>query len=126
MRASIATGIEAAERQDHASLARFVSEDYTDDRGRDRRQLLSLVRGYLSQMGPLHIFYVEKSLVIVSPGQAEVTLLVALASIPLESIADLGKASADLGRVELVFADEGGEWKLLEVRWNQADLTDFL
>jgi len=126
LRATIATGIEAAERGDNAGLAEFVSEQYTDDRGRDRRELLNLVRGYRIQLGPLHIFYIERSLIIASPGRAEVTLLVALASIPVESIADLGNSSADLGRVELAFVEEGGDWRLVEARWRQADLTDFL
>jgi len=126
LRATIATGIEAAEQKDHGELAGLVSEEYTDPQGRDRRALLNRVRGYLSQMGPIHIFSVEKSLRITSPGRAEVTLLVAVASVPMENLADLRQSTADLGRVELIFAEEGGGWKLLEVRWSQADLTDFL
>ena len=126
LRTTIATGIEAAERKDHGELAGLVAEEYADSHGRDRRELLNLVRGYLSQMGPLHIFSVEKSLRITSPGRAEVTLLVAVASIPMESIADLRQSTADLGRVELTFTEEGGAWKLLAVRWSQAELTDFL
>jgi len=126
LRATIATGIEAAEQKDHDELAGLVSATYSDPRGRDRRELLRLVRGYLSQMGPLHIFSVEKSLVITSAGRGEVTLLVAVASVPMESLADLRQTTADLGRVELGFVEEGGDWKLLEVQWSQADLTDFL
>lgn len=125
LRATIATGIEAAERKDQGELAGLVSADYSDDHGRDRQGLLDLVRGYISQMGPIHIFTVEKSLVITSPGRAEVTLLVAVASVPTESLADLRESTADLGRVELTFAEEGGEWKLLGKSWSQADLTDF-
>ena len=126
LRAAIGNGIEAAERKDHGALAEFVSASYADDRGRDRRELLALVRGYLSQLGPLHIFSVEKSLEIPSPKRAKVTLLVAVASVPVESIADLRRSTADLGRVELVFVEEGGEWKLTEARWSPADLSDFL
>jgi len=102
LRATIATGIDAAEQEDHGELANLVSAEYADSRGRDRRELLNLVRGYLSQMGPLHIFTVEKSLTIPSSGRAEVTLLVAAASVPMESLADLRESTADLGRVELV------------------------
>jgi hypothetical protein len=126
LRASIATGIEAAERKDHDALAGLVSADYSDPRGRDRPELLRLVRGYLSQLGPIHIFSVEKSLVISSPRRGEVTLLVAVASVPMESLADLRQSTADLGRVDLTFVDDGGDWRLLEARWSQADLTDFL
>ena len=126
LRATIATGIEAGEQKDHGTLAELVSAEYADPRGRERRELLNLVRGYLSQLGPIHIFTVEKSLVITSPGRAEVTLLVAVASVPMESIADLRQSTADLGRVDLTFVEEGGEWKLLAVQWSQADLTDFL
>jgi hypothetical protein len=126
LRTTIATGIEAAERTDHGGLAGLVAEEYADSQGRDRRELLNLVRGYLSQMGPLHIFSVEKSLRITSPGRAEVTLLVGVASVPMENIADLRQSTADLGRVELTFTEEAGAWKLLAVRWSQAELTDFL
>jgi hypothetical protein len=126
LRTTIANGIDAAERKDHGELAELVSVEYTDPQGRHRRELLNLVRGYLSQMGPLYIFSVEKSLRITSPGRAEVTLLVAVASVPMESIADLRQSTADLGRVELTFKEEGGAWKLLAVRWSQAELTDFL
>ena len=126
LRATISAGVEAAEEKDHAALAELVSNEYADDRGRDRRDLLNLVRGYLSQLGPLHIFLVEKQLSIASPGDAEVTLLVAVASVPMESLADLRDTTADLGRVELAFVEEGGEWKLVEARWSPAELTDFL
>ena len=125
LRSAIATGIESAEQEDHRELAKLVSAEYADSRGRDRQALLNLVRGYLSQLGPLHIFTVEKSLVITSPGRAEVTLLVAVASVPMESLADLRESTADLGRVELTFAEEDGDWKLLGASWSQADLTDF-
>ena len=126
LRVTIATGIEAAERTDHEELAGLVSKTYADARGRDRRGLLNLVRGYLSQLGPLHIFSVEESLVITSPGRAQVTLLVAVASVPMESLADLRQTTADLGRVELTMVEEGGDWKLVEASWRQADLADFL
>ena len=53
------------------------------------------------------------------------TLLVAVASVPMESLADLRESTADLGRVELTFAEEDGDWKLLGASWSQADLTDF-
>ena len=125
LRATIATGIEAAEQKDHGELAELVSAGYVDRSGRDRRGLLNLIRGYLTQMGPLHIFSVEKSLAITSPGRAEVTLLVAVASVPMASIADLRESTADLARVELTFVEEVGDWRLLGARCDQADLTDF-
>jgi hypothetical protein len=125
VRATIATGIEAAEEKDQGELADLVSAEYSDARGRDRQALLNLVRGYLSQMGPLHIFTIEKSLAITSPGRAEVTLLVAVASVPMESLADLRESTADLGRVELTLAEEGGDWKLIGVGWSRAEVTDF-
>lgn len=126
LRATIEGGIEAVEQKDHGSLSELVSSNYADSRGRDRRALLDLVRGYLAQAGPLYVFTVEKSLVVTSPGRAEVTLLVAAASVPMESLADLRRStSADLGRVELTFVEERGDWKLLEAGWSQADLSDF-
>jgi hypothetical protein len=127
LRATIERGIEAVEQGDHGSLSDLVSSDYADSRGRDRRALLDLVRGYRVHAGPLYVFTVEKSLVLTAPGRAVVTLLVAAASVPMESLADLRRStSADLGRVELTFVEERGDWKLLDADWRQADLSDFL
>ena len=125
LRRAIEDGRVAAMAKSFDRLGRLVSECYSDSDGRDRADLLGLVRGYLTHLDPAHLFYKEQSLRLTAPGRAEVTLLVALASVPLESIADLERISADLGRVELEFEEESGDWKLVRARWSSVSLTDW-
>lgn len=116
----------AAMAQRHQDLGRLVSERYSDSEGRDRAEVLALARGYLSHLDPVYLFFQERSLRVKAPGRAEVTLLVAVASVPVESLADLERITADLGRVELGFEEEDGDFKLVRARWSPASLTDWL
>ena len=84
------------------------------------------LRDKLLQLDSVYILTRERSLVITGPGQAEVTLLVAVTSLPADSFPDLGGMTADLARVEMKFQEEDGEWKLIRADWSPADLTDFL
>ncbi len=67
----------------------------------------------------------EKSLAVTAPARGEVTLVVAIASVPIESVVDLNAASADILRIDLQFADEGGDWKLIRADWTSAEPDDF-
>jgi len=126
LRRVLEQGEKAAEQKDHARLAELVSDDYTDEQGYDRRGLLGFARAYFLQLDSVYILTRERSLVITGPGQAEVTLLVAVTSVPVDSFPDLGGMTADLARVEMRFQEEDGEWKLISADWSPADLTDFL
>ena len=126
LRRTIEAGRDVATSGDPRGLGRLVSDRYTDDEGRDRAELLRVVQGYLSYLDPVHVIYKEEKLRVTGRGRAEVTLLVAVASVPVAGLGDLQRISAETARVELVFEDERGDWKLVRARWSPASLSDWL
>jgi hypothetical protein len=126
LREVIDAGQRAAENGDLGELGELVSDRYADDAGRDRDELLRFVRAYLFQLGPVHTIKREKSLVLTSPGHAEVRLVVAVASFPVESVVDVDAASADLLRLDLEFVEEDGDWRLIRGDWSSAEPADLL
>ncbi|HXV78126.1 MAG TPA: hypothetical protein VD788_17580 [Candidatus Polarisedimenticolaceae bacterium] len=68
----------------------------------------------------------EKRLDVTEPGRAGVTLIVALTSMPIDDPTRLDQAAAEVGRVELWFEEEGGEWRLVRAGWSPAGLADLI
>jgi hypothetical protein len=126
LRAALQYGEAAVETKDWSALDDLVSKRYADAAGRDQAQLVDLVRAYLFRLGPVHVLSQTKSLELVAPDRAEVTMLVAVASVPFETLADLERVSADVGLVEMIFVDEDGDWKLLRAEWSPATLDNVL
>jgi len=117
----------AAEQERVSDLRGLVAEQYQDDDGRTRDDLIRLAKDYVERHRPVHFLIVERRLVRTGSGPIEVELLVAAASVPLESLLDVSRASADVGVVTLSFLEESQHtWRIARADWRPASAADFL
>ncbi len=122
------TEIERASRaKDIGALKDVVSASYSDKVGRRQEDLHNLI--VLHYFGRRDVFLLTRieTLELTAPGEAALSLLVAMAGTPLESEQSLRDVRADLYRFELELRDEGsGEWRVLSADWRPARMDDFL
>jgi hypothetical protein len=110
----------AAEARDLDALTRWVSDDYTDEHGADRAALRNTLRLVLLRHRNIHLLSRIDRFDLPAPDQAQVGLLLAMASRPFPEDAPLA-LSADLYRLELRLRDEGdGQWRLVGADWGPA------
>jgi hypothetical protein len=110
----------AAEARDLDALTRRISGDYTDEHGADRAALRNLLRLILLRHRNIHLLSRIDRLELSAPDQAQVSVLLAMASRPFPEDAPLA-LNADLYRLELRLRDEGGgEWRLVGADWGPA------
>jgi hypothetical protein len=127
VRRTLAKAETAVEEKDLRTLARLVSARYADKEQNDRNAVLGLLRLQVVTRPALHVLLRVGEIGFPAPGSARVSLVAALASLPLASTADLARARADLYRFELTLAEEArGEWKVVSAAWGPARLEDFL
>lgn len=124
VRERIAAAVQAAEAGDAARLRSFISADYRDDAGRDRRALDGLLRIYLLQHRPLYLYTQVARVVFAEADRAHVSVYAAMAGRRIVDAAELGEARAGLYRFDLTLALEHGEWRVRTATWRSADLSD--
>ncbi len=116
---------EAAESRKVNELMSFVSESYQDVEGRDIRQIRAVAQFQFLRNPNIHSFKVIKKLEMVKSDEAEMSLLVAVASSPIDGVASIEKLRAEMMWFDLRFKLEE-EWKLIAAKWRRADSSDFL
>jgi hypothetical protein len=127
VRATIAQAEQAAQEKDLKTLAGLLSDRFGENTENDRASVLRIVQLQFLRYPSIHLLVRVPAVVFPEPGHAEVTALVAMASLPLASAADLARASADLYRFDLVFVEEGKRrWRLRSAAWTPVRIEDFL
>jgi hypothetical protein len=128
VRARIEQAEALAEQRDAKALKELISEDYRDDRKRDRRAVAQLLAYYFFRHKSVHLLVHTESIEIPEPGLARVTLYVAMAGKPLDGVGELLDLRASLYRFDLELrnrVDEEG-WRLTTGRWRPVERRDFL
>jgi hypothetical protein len=114
VRAFIDEAVEAAESRSGAFFRAHIDEAFADGRGRDRDQVLDLIRGY---------FFVNQDIEVLS--RIERIELdgddFAVAVIQAAVIGGRGGLDVDasLRRVELELARDGGDWTVIGASWDR-------
>jgi hypothetical protein len=126
IRATLLEAQAAAEAGEAGDLKSFVSPEYADGEGRDKRAIDGLLVFYLMRNKSIYLHTRIGSIRMVDRERGEVELLVAVAGSPIEGVGALADLSADLLRMNLEVSEEGGGWKVTSARWRRAELGDFL
>ena len=116
---------ESAGDRDLDQLREFVSKDYEDSEGRDRRAVMQMVALYLRQTETLFVRTRIRSIEIVGSGAAEATVVAAIADVPINDL-NLQRLSADFLRFELSLRLEAKEWRVVRAGWESVPLTEYL
>jgi len=106
-------------------LREFVSKDYMDAEGRDRRGLTQMVALYFRNTDTLFLRTRAGAIDFVGSDEAHATVVAAIADVPIDDL-DLNQLSADFVRFELTLRHEGKDWKIVEANWKSISLPEFL
>jgi hypothetical protein len=127
LRATIGDAEQAVEVRSLKQAAAYISPDYRDERGNDRRAVTRLLFGYLHRHHNIHLLTRIGDLQLADDGKhAAVQMHVAMAGVPIESLEALLSIRADLYRFDLRFVDTDEGWLLISARWQPARLDDLL
>ena len=125
--ASYANSIEeAAESGNGRKIRSLISTNYRDEKQRTKKELSTVVSGYLLRNRSIHILkkitFVEQR----PDHSISATILAAISGTPIPDVTSLPGINADIYWFEIVIADEEGTWRLTSSSWRQAMVSDFL
>lgn len=126
VRVLINSAAAAAEQKRVGMLGGLISENYADDRGRDKRTIEHLLRLHFLRNEALHLYTRVVSIALPQPDRAEAVVLVAMAGVPIASDQELSALRADLHRFEFSLAREPKSWRVQRAAWRRAAPGEFL
>jgi hypothetical protein len=115
----------AVEERDLNTLKGFVSDDYADERGDDKRAIHAILAYHFLRNRSVHLLTRVQSVTVLAPERAQATLLVAMAGRRIQSAEQLVGLRADLFRFEFALVREGRDWRVESAAWRRAERNDF-
>lgn len=125
IKAYVTAGELAAESRDIGGIKDLISEQYTDEHGRTRRDIVAVTMRYFYANRDIHLLTRIKELTFLSDNKALLHLYVAMSGKDVDDADSLLNVQADLYRFDLELAREGGDWKLIRAEWHSAIRNDF-
>lgn len=125
IRLYVKTGEEAAESRDLGDMKKLISENYQDEQGRTRREIIAIAARYFFASKNIHIFTRIGELNFPEEERAEFQLFVAMAGQNISDLDALLNMQADLYRFDMVLQVEDKEWKLISAVWRRSGPDDF-
>ena len=126
IRAQIQRGELAVEKREMSGVDELLSQEYSDERGADRRLIMRYLAGYFLRKGTLHLLTHIRTIELLDPESAVATVTVAVATTPFAEGAQLHDLRADTYQFEFSFALEDATWLLRSAKWRRATASDFL
>lgn len=105
----------AAESRNTSFFRDLISESYTDRRGRNRDQLLDMVRGYFFVNARIEVARRTSEIEVGAGGRARVVLQAAVLGRPQGG--SVLATDADFYRLELELAREDSHWRVIGADW---------
>ena len=117
---------EAVEDKRIRDIRNMVAEDYSDDGGRDKKELINYLVYHTLRQQSVYLFTRIETIEMSAPDAGRVTLHAALTGRPVESASLLPGFQADLYRFELDFHKKDDQWLLRSAHWEPAEVKDLL
>jgi len=125
IREMIEAGELAVESRSAGDVMALISNDYRDDNGRGRDQLLQLLGIYFYRHRSIHLLVQVQAIELTGEGRARAAVYVAMAGRPVSDAESLLTLRADLYRFDLNLEELKGVWLVTSSRWRQANTEDF-
>jgi hypothetical protein len=117
----------ACERRDTAAFHAFLAEDYRDDSGPSRDEILHYVTNYLLVHRPRRCLAPVARIKLAADKTAHAEVYAALAAAPIASADDLKHTTADLLRLDIdLTPNDEGQLVVTHARWQPAGTKDLL
>jgi hypothetical protein len=125
VRALVTEAREAAEARDLARLRALIPDDYRDDQGRDKGDLVNILRLVFLRHQSVHLLTRVQDIDFPEPGRATLTVYVAMAGRPFPE-QEIGLLRADLHRFDVTLRDAGGgRWQAVDIAWRRPERSDW-
>ena len=125
IRQFVAAGEQAAESRNIGEIKDLISEQYADERGRTRGEIVAVAMRYFLANKKIYILTRIKEVNFLSEKKALLQLYVAMSGQDVQGPDSLINVQADLHRFELELKREGRQWRVVRADWNSAIRDDF-
>jgi len=125
IRRYVEAGEKAAEARDIGDIKKLISEKYSDEHGRTRRDIVAVTARYFYSQKNIHILTRISELSFSDPDRAMLQLYVAMTGQDVSDLDALLNMRADLYRFDIELVREDKEWKLRTADWRRARSEDF-
>jgi hypothetical protein len=126
LRGWVARGEAAAEARSLTEFKALISEQYRDQSGRTRRDVVRLAARYFLGHRSIHLLTQVQGMTLVDPERAQLILIVAIAGRPFPDPEHLLGFRADLYRFDLELVLEEDEWQVIDGSWHSVGWKEFL
>ena len=126
MRQAIDSVVKAVNERRLGPVAAAISEQYSDEDGNRKEQLVGYLRAQFILRQNLYLVVKLSSLECPEPGRARVVAFAAMAATSGGALPDLRNLSADVYRFDLRMADEDGVFRVVGADWSPATVKDLL
>jgi hypothetical protein len=126
VRQAIDTVVKAVNERRLAPVAAAVSEQYADEAGNKKEQIVGYLRAQFLLRRNLYLVVKLSALECPEPGRARVIAFAAMAATSGGALPDLRNLSADVYRFDIRMADEDGVWRVVGAEWSPATVKDLL
>jgi hypothetical protein len=116
----------AAEEKELRALKTVVAEQYADELGNDRRDIVQLLTYHFLRNQSIHLLTRVAAIELPEPGRASATVYVAMAGRPIPDAAALTQLRANLYHFEFSLEAVGKNWQVTSAAWRPAEGRDFL
>jgi len=126
VRQAIDTVVKAVNERQLGPVAAAISEQYSDEDGNHKEQLVGYLRAQFILRQNLYLVVKLSSLECPEPGHARVGAFAAMAATSGGALPVLRSLSADVYRFDIRMADEDGVWRVVGADWSPATVKDLL
>jgi hypothetical protein len=121
----LATASVAAEERSHDRLLELVDDQFSAQKGLDKKQLSRLIRGYLFRHKNIFLFSKIKALEFLADDRALLSIHVAMTGSKISDLGALANLRARIYRMDLELVKKDSTWLLIYADWQPAGLSDF-
>ena len=121
----VAAGEETVEARNVLDVKKLISENYSDEKGRTRQDLVAVSARYILSNKNIHILTRIGKLNFPSEDRAMMQLYVAMTGQNVSDLDALLNMQADLYLFDMELVLKNDEWKLLKADWRPAKGEDF-
>ena len=121
----VAAGEEAVEGRNIGDVKKLISENYSDEQGRSRSDLVAVSARYILSNKNIHVLTRIGELNFPAEDKGMLQLYVAMTGQNVSDLDALLNMQADLYLFEMELVREDKEWKLLRADWRRASGEDF-
>jgi hypothetical protein len=121
VRAYIDQVAESAQTRQLRDFDDYLTEDYEDERGLTKQEVLAIVTRYILANQRIYVFKRVAEVRIDDPAHAHAVVYAAMAGQPVSAPEDLARINADIYRFEIdLVADANGQYRVIRGAWRPA------